>query len=211
MHRTFHTIPSAWRESDMYLLTYKEWAQHNNAAREPYDYKCSEVINIVVTNSTLKESGGTFDLPIDDDGYVESNGVTHVYGKCASCSIRNVQDPRFVFDVGLWEKGKGRVPSVHNCFHEMWVEPKFANPGDDKPNDYFLYSSNPQFPGRFGDYYVDNYPFWESNGHCANSDYWYEDADEDGTRPLSFGNVYNVSALLKQNGRRKVRRGAGRL
>ncbi|GMH55256.1 hypothetical protein TrRE_jg1930, partial [Triparma retinervis] len=205
MYRSFHTVPALWRESDAYLLKYRNWAYVDSPARNAYDYQCSEVMNIVVTNATLKESGGAYDLPLDDDGYVEANGVTHVYGKCAGCAISNVKEPGFVFDVGLWERGKGRVPTVHNCFHEMWVEPKFPDGRDDKPDDYLLYSDSPQFPGRFGEYYVDNYPFWEANGHCANSDYWYAEADEDGTRPLSFANIYNETKLRKENGGKKVR------
>lgn len=203
VHRTFHTIPTAWRESANYLLRYRDFG-FKMGPDLPYDYGCSEAVNIVVTNETLAGSdANNFAVPFDGDGYVQNYGVTHIYGKCAGCAVPNVNKPEFRIDVGLWEKSRGRVASVHNCFYEMFVEPKIEA-GSNLPNEYFFENTSPSFPRRYEQYFVDNYPFWEANGHCRLSNYWYQEADNAGIRPLSYSKVYkSMTQLLMTSAARR--------
>ncbi|GMH84859.1 hypothetical protein TL16_g10049 [Triparma laevis f. inornata] len=164
--RTFHTIPEEWRTSIAYKDAYYKWGEAaqafmartappstqwwgNNYVNQltPYDYKCSEVINIIVSNKTdacnadpitgdcqPSDEGGDddFSKAPEDDDYVQEFGVSHIYGQCGGCASTSSHvegGEMFNFDVALWEHSRGNNVSIHNCFYEMYIDRKAVPPG----------------------------------------------------------------------------------
>ena len=94
----------------------------------PFDYTCSEVNNVIVSNATEYTWGWPDDpsrddtLPTLDESkeYLAQHAATHMYGQCGSCSRSPSERLRAAkFDVALFEEHIGRNPVMHNCMAEM--------------------------------------------------------------------------------------------